>query len=117
MKMGVFFSTGKEVAESVRQAFLAEFEKNNFDVNTEQPSGNDKVGFKIHQTVSDIGRFEENIKRLLGHIPYLYIIAPSNSMERLKHHPRIQCFDTSFIKDPSIAASVLLKYAYHGRPL
>lgn len=116
MNIGIFLSIGKEVSEIVKNAFVDEFEKNKIDVNTEMPNGNDKIAVKIHQTVSNVSLFEENIKKLLTHIPFLYLIAPSDSMERLKHHPRIHCFDSSFIQDPANAASALLSYAYHGRP-
>lgn len=117
MNMGIFLSLGKEVSEIVKSAFVSEFKKHQFDVNEGRPNGEDKVALKIHQSVPDVSKFEDNVKSLLNHIPFLYLIAPSASMERLKHHPRIQCFDTSFIDDPDTAASVLLKYAYHGRPL
>jgi len=117
MNMGIFLSIGKEVSEIVKDSFVNEFKKHQFDVHTGTPESDVKVALKIHERVSDVGRFEENVKSLLKRIPFLYLIAPSASMERLKHHPRVQCFDTSFIQDPSKAASVLMKYAYHGRPL
>lgn len=115
--MGVFLSLGKEVSDIVKDAFVSEFNKHQFEVNIELPGNDAQIALKIHEKVPDVHRFEESVKSLLNHIPFLYLIAPSHSMENLKHHPRIQCYDTSFIRNPKIAASVLLKYAYHGRPL
>lgn len=117
MNMGIFLSLGKEVSDIVKNSFVSEFKKHQFDINTDQPNGDHKVALKIHENVPDVEKFENNVKTLLKRIPFLYLIAPSSSMERLKHHPRIHCFDSSFIEDPDEAASALLKYAYHGRPL
>lgn len=118
MKTHVFVSLGKEIDQETRDVILNEFKKHNLRVNSgSKPSGVESIGFKIHLKVANREAFEENIKQLVQQLSYLYLIAPSNCLENLKHHPRIKCYDTSFIKDPAKAASVLIKYAYHGFPL
>jgi hypothetical protein len=117
MNLSVYLSVGKEVSEAVKNAFIEEIKKFDFVVNTDQPQESDRVAFKIHQQIDDIEVFENSIKQLLCQVPFLYLIAPQHSMERLKHHPRVHCFDVSFIQSPAKAASVLLNYAYHGNPI
>lgn len=117
MHTHVYVSIGKEVSIDVKDAILAEFKKHHLRINNDKPSGIEKIGFKIHLTVPDQQAFEKQVKELIRNLSYLYIIAPLKCLESLKHHPRIKCYDTSFIKDPTIAASVLIKYAYHGFPL
>jgi hypothetical protein len=117
MKLSVYLSVGKDVGEEIKNAFIEEIKKFDFEVNTGQPQESDRIAFMIRQQIDDVEAFENSIKQLLCRIPFLYLIAPQQSMERLKHHPRVHCFDVSFIKTPSKAASVLLKYAYHGNPI
>lgn len=118
MKTHVFVSLGKEINQETKETILNEFKNHNLRVNSgNKPSGVESIGFKIHQKVANPETFEENIKQLVQELSYLYLIAPLACLENLKHHPRIKCYDTSFIKDPAKAIEVLIKYAYHGYPL
>lgn len=118
MHTHVFLSLGKEIDEIAEKAIIAEFRKHNLRINrSDKPSGIEKIGFKIHRRVGDIEAFEECVKRLVTQLSYLYIVAPEKCLVRLKHHPRIKCYDVSFIRDPSAGACNLINYAYHGVPL
>lgn len=118
MKTHVFVSLGKEINHETKEIILNEFKKFDLRVNNgNTPSGVESIGFKIHQKVANRETFEENIKQLVQQLSHLYLVAPLNCLENLKHHPRIKCYDSSFIKDPATAISVLIKYAYHGFPV
>lgn len=117
MQTHVLVNLGNEIDEETKEAILAECKNQGLRVNRNKPSGNEKIGFKIHKSVSNKEAFEESIKSLINQLNYLYIIAPLECLEDIKHHPRIRCYDTTFLKDPTTAMKVLIKYAYHGYPL
>lgn len=116
MNVNVFLRLGKEINEHTKQAITQEFVNKNLEVSEERAESN-KVGFIIRDKVADMGLFVKNVYKTLQHVPQLYLVAPQKVLDKIKHHPRVHCFDSKLIEDPSKGASDLISYAYHGRPL
>ncbi len=117
MNVNVFLRMGKEINEHTKTAITQEFTSNNLDINEETPTSDDKVGFIIRNKVADLGHFAKNVYKTLQHVPRLYLVAPQKALDKVKHHPRVHCFDSKLLEDPTEGASALINYAYHGRPM
>lgn len=115
MNVNVFMRLGKEINEHTKNAITQEFESKNLEINDAKPDGQDQVGFIIRNKVADMGQFVKNVYKTLQHVPRLYLVAPQKALDKIKHHPRVHCFDSKLIDDPSKGASDLINYAYHGR--
>lgn len=117
MNVNVFLKIGKEINDQVKSLITREFVNKNLEVNQDIPTTEDQVGFVIRNKVADKDGFTKNIYQILQQVSSLYLVAPQEALETVKHHPGIHCFDSQLLEDPSTAASTLINYAYYGRPL
>lgn len=117
MDVNVYLRFGKEINEHTKTIITDTFKSKNLRINSGELSDNDRVGFIIRNNVGDVDLFVENIYKMLQQIPSLYLVAPQKCLDKIKHHPRVHCFDSKILDDPVKGITNLINYAYHGRPL
>jgi hypothetical protein len=117
MEVNVFLKIGKEINEQTKAIITNAFLSKNMRIDTELSPGSEKVGFIIRSSVPDAETFVKSVYKTLQHVPSLFLVAPPNCLERIKHHPRVHCFDCKIMDDPEIGVQNVISYAYHGRPL
>ncbi|MCG8334120.1 MAG: hypothetical protein MJE63_06355 [Proteobacteria bacterium] len=117
MDVNVYLKFGKEINEHTRTIITDTFKSKNLLVNSGDLTDNDRVGFVIRNNVADIDLFVENTYKLLQQIKSLYLVAPQKCLDKIKHHPRVHCFDSKILDDPTKGITNLINFAYHGRPL
>lgn len=117
MDVSVYLKIGKEINEQTKTIITKIFESKNLRIETEKINDKNAVGFIIRNKVPDVDAFVESIYRTLQQVPNLYLVAPKNCFERIKHHPRVHCFDSKILEDPETGVLEVINFAYHGRPL
>ncbi len=116
MDVNVYVRFGKEIDEQTKTIIASIFESKNMQINSGEFSGNDRLGFIIRNNVADVELFTENVYKTLQQVPCLFLVAPQKCLDKLKHHPRVHCFDCKVLEDPASGIDELIDYAYYGKP-